>query len=568
MVNKKFLLGILVLVLVFGMTVVGCEGEEVPNNPPTPTPNIILSVSISTGSDDDTPKVDSSLSAEVRTSKESTYGVSYQWKRGTSSYSSFENISGATSSSYRPVIEDIGKYIKVDVKNSDTPNPKESSAVGPVVDARPGKTPSYPIDRVVSDTNLGVMTSSASGWRQLLTSIENTGNYINLDLSACTMSGTSFNPDSTVETGKKYIVSIILPTVATSIEAETSGLLINSTFKNFNNLISVSGDNIITIGKYSFHYNSKLKSVNFPKVTTIGELAFYSCGLENADFPLVQAIGVDAFSSCSSMESMSFPASAELGLSSGSYSNPFINCSKLTFNLIGTGSLSVIENGKALIRNNTILVAYPSASGNITMNSITALGVKVFYGCSGLTDISFPQVTTIGSYAFYGCFNIQDVTFPQATNIGSYAFSSSSYSTSRLQSGDFPLVTTIEQYAFSNCPLSILNIPNVTNIKSDAFSYPGNDALTITMGNSAPNLDYGVFGAGTSFSKTVKVKIPTGATGYSPAASPFAGTSVTVSGTSSNWGNGFRGMGWNGTTTTANTNALNQNISLTIEKTQ
>jgi hypothetical protein len=574
MANKRFWLGILVLALVFGMMVFGCEEEDAPP-PPYTSPNTILSVSISLGSDDDTPKVDSSLSAEVKTRKEDNYGVSYQWKRGTYSYSStFENISGATSRWYTPTVEDAGKYIKVEVKNSDTPNPKESSAVGPVVDARPGKTPSYPTN-LVSSTNLGVMTSSASGWRQLLTSIENKGDYINLDLSACTMSGTSFNPDSTVETGKKYIVSIILPTVATSIEAETgTSLLINSTFKNFNNLISVSGDNIITIGKYSFHNNSKLKNVNFPKATTIGELAFYWCGLENTTFPLAQTIGVNAFNYCSSLESISFPASAELGLSSGIYTNPFTNCSKLIFNLTGTGSLSVIENGKALVRNNTILVAYPSASGNITMNSITALGVKVFYGCSGITDISFPEVTSIGSDAFYGCYNIQDATFPKATSIGSYAFYSSSSSSlfqSRLQSGNFPLVTIIEEYAFSNCPLSTLNIPSVTNIKEDAFYNSGNDALTITMGNSAPNLGLRVFGAGTSSSvKTVKVKIPIGATGYSPAASPFTGTSVTVSGTNStsNWGNGFRGMGWDGTSTTYNTNAINQNISLTIEKTQ
>jgi hypothetical protein len=60
MEKKKFWFVILALALVFGMMVVGCEGEA-PNNPPTP--NTILSVSISTGSDDDTPKVDSNLSA-------------------------------------------------------------------------------------------------------------------------------------------------------------------------------------------------------------------------------------------------------------------------------------------------------------------------------------------------------------------------------------------------------------------------------------------------------------------------------------------------------------------------
>jgi len=396
MVNKRFWLGMLVLTLVFGMTVVGCEGEQnTSKDISKETPNTILSVTISLGADNDTPKVGSSLSAEVKTSKENTYGVSYQWKRGTYI---FENISGATSRWYTPTVEDTDKYIKVEVKNSDTTYPIESSAVGPVVDARPGKTPSYPTNRV-SNTNLGVMTSSASGWRTLLTSIESTGDYINLDLSACTMSGTSFNPDYTVETGKKYIVSIILPTIATSIEAGSFAGY--SAFKNFSNIISVSGENIITIGDFGFSNTSggdKPLSVNFPKVTTIG------------------------------------------------------------------------------------------------------------------------------------------------------------------------------QSAFLNRHLSTLNIPNVTNIKASAFADNSSTTdLTITMGNSAPNLGIEIFGTRSYYdvSRTVKVKIPTGATGYSPAASPFTGTSVTVSGTTStsNWGNGFRGMGWDGTsTTTTTTDSLNQKISLTIEQ--
>jgi hypothetical protein len=458
--------------------------------------------------------------------------------------------------------------------------------------AQPGDSASNPIDRVENNTNLGTMTSSASGWRQLLNSINGTGKYVNLDLSACTMTGTSFNPDPSVETGKEYIVSIILPTAATSIEAGTYSV---TTFKNFTNLKSVAGANIITIGDYSFHdgdyrydylksvdfpkattigerafSDTDLETVNFPLVTTIGEDAFYSCeSLENINFPVVQTIGVNAFRFCSGLESISFPASAQLGFfsSDSSYSNPFTYCEKITFTLSGTGSLSVIENGKALVRNSTILLAYPSASGNITMNNITALDGKVFQSCYDLTGINFPNVTSIGSETFASCYNIQDANFPKATNIGSSAFSSCS----RLQSASFPEATVISYMAFSGCPLSTLSIPKVTTIERYAFETGGDTTLTITMGTTAPtNLASSIFGSGTT-AKTVKIKIPSGATGYTPAASPFAGTSVTVSGTNTtaNWANGLRGGSWNGysfLTSDGGTYYINQNISLTIEQ--
>jgi hypothetical protein len=451
---------------------------------------------------------------------------------------------------------------------------------------QPGASASNPIDRVES-TNLGTMTSSASGWRYLLNSIDSAGKYINLDLSACTMTDEAFNPDSSVETGKKYIVSIILPTAATSIEAGTYS---NPTFKNFTNLKSASGANIITIGDYSFlretgggysylqdgvefpkattigagaFRDTYLESVKFPLVTDIGDSAFsgLSSKLKNADFPVVETIGEGAFSFCSDLESISFPASAKLGYSSydESYSNPFTSCEKVSFTLSGTGSLSVIEDGKALVRDNTILLAYPSASGNITINNITALDGKVFKSCYDLESVSLPQVTSIGSETFAYCTNIQVVSFQQATSIGSEAFSNCS----RLQSASFPLVTTIGSYAFSYCSALVsVNIPKVTEIGAMAFTYTGTAALSITMGSTAPTLGRSIFFL-ISTTKTVTVKVPTGASGYTP----FTGTAVTVSGTNNtaNWANGFRGGGWNGSSF-AQYSELNQNISVIIQQ--
>jgi hypothetical protein len=379
---------------------------------------------------------------------------------------------------------------------------------------QPGDSVNNPIERS-SDTNLGTMTSPTSGWRQLLNSIESAKKYVDLDLSACTMTGTSFNPDATVETGKKYIVSIILPTVATSIEAGTNS---NPSFKNFTNLKSISGENIITIGDYSFlssyggTYPRNLQSVNFPRATTIGESAFSGTCLESMNFPLVTTIGKSAFYG-TYLKSVNFPL-------------------------------------------------------------VTIISESAFSACGQLKNTSFPLVTNIGAEAFSGCRDLQDVNFPQVTVIGTYVFSNCN----GLKSASFPLLSTIGTHAFFGCSnLVTLNIPKVTDIGRSALSYTGDATLSITMGSTAPTLGREMFFNGygdSNIVRTVRLKIPSGATGYSPASSPFSGTSVTVnSGTTANWANGFRGGGWNGytwntgsTIITDGSTYINQNISLIIEQ--
>jgi len=133
----------------------------------------------------------------------------------------------------------------------------------------PGDRYFNPINRVES-INLGDMTSPDSGWKQLLKSIESTGKYINLDLSACTMTGTSFNPDHTFREDKRYIVSLILPNAATSIAAGTD--YYNNSFSGFGALAHIRGTNITTIEDYA---NFRLiETAYFPNVTNIGIYVF------------------------------------------------------------------------------------------------------------------------------------------------------------------------------------------------------------------------------------------------------------------------------------------------------
>jgi len=156
---------------------------------------------------------------------------------------------------------------------------------------------------------LGNMTDGRSGWRQILNAINEAKRYIDLDLSACTMNGTTFDPDNTVVIGKAYIVSLVLPDEAKSLEALRHDSLFNRTFYHFNTLLSVSGANIETINEGIFNYHTSLVSVSFPATVTIGDFAFYNCtNLSGVDIPAAAAIGDFSFYGCESLVNVSFPA--------------------------------------------------------------------------------------------------------------------------------------------------------------------------------------------------------------------------------------------------------------------
>jgi hypothetical protein len=204
--------------------------------------------------------------------------------------------------------------------------------------------------------SLGDMTAENSGWQQLVASIYTARKYVHLDLSACTMSGTEFNPtggrgDS--HSGKSYIVSLILPTAATSIadRVERGDFLItDDAFDDFYNLQSISGANITKIGSYAFNGRGKiysdlfsgLQSVDFPKATSLGNFAFGGCSeLQSVAFPQVTTIGNNAFGGCTSLQSGSFP-------------------------------------------------------------QVTTIGDYAFSGCNSLQSVNLPKVTSIGSNVFAG----------------------------------------------------------------------------------------------------------------------------------------------------------------------
>jgi hypothetical protein len=325
---------------------------------------------------------------------------------------------------------------------------------------------------------------------ELLGVLERARKYVSLDLTECDFSDSSsstgglnknlqFNCIPAISTGKARIVHLDLP-------VETKE--ISGSFANFNSLKTINGDNVTTITNSAFNNLSTLVTANFPKVTNIGS---------------------NAFQNCINLAEMSLSATATIT------SNPFVGCLSVIFNVTGNGSLSTTEDGRALVRNQTDLISYPSATGSLSLDYITTLGTYSLARTT-ITEGVFENVITVGSDAFDYCGSLVSLNLPKAATFNSWAFS-------------------------NNTNLKKLDIPSVRQIDYYAFSSSGNVPLEITMGTTAPGvLGNSIF---SSITKTVTVRVPAGAIGYDD-----------------EWTEAFKGKGTSGTGT------VNTSLTLIIEE--
>jgi hypothetical protein len=172
------------------------------------------------------------------------------------------------------------------------------------------------------------------------------------------------------------------------------------------------------------------------------------------------------------------------------------------------------------------------------------------------------KASTNPSYATFEHFGaLKNVSGANILTMGAYAFR-----TILIATVDFPEATTIGQYAFQACTaLTTVNLPKAMDIGENAFEGFGTGPLTVTLGSAPPELGTAMFSLVPS-TKNVTVRVPSGATAWNTivSGSPYNEPGPTYN---ENWGNGFRGGGWDGSAFQyGGASYVNSNVKLTIEE--
>ena len=198
--------------------------------------------------------------------------------------------------------------------------------------------------------------------------------------------------------------------------------------------------NIKKIGKYAFYNCSDLENVTIPdSVTSIGDHAFQYCDvLDNVTIPQsITSIGDEAFDSCIHLR-LTTPSLGEKLQTIGDRAFYYCGLHEVTIpqsvTSIGDGAFSKCYGLQSLTIN----------------NAATSIGNFAFNDCSSLKTLKLGEhITTIGDGAFYYCYMLSTITIPEKVEkIGSDTF----YYCKHLKSITLPAGLKYFEASLDDCP--------------------------------------------------------------------------------------------------------------------
>ena len=168
----------------------------------------------------------------------------------------------------------------------------------------------------------------------------------------------------------------------------------------------IVGENITSIGMYTFFNMTHLKNVSLPStLTSIKTFAFTFCGkLENITLPQnLQSIGDYAFGGCWNLKSIEIPKS--VSLIPASFCNSCYSLKEV-----------ILHEGLETIEEYAFAFCYKLTKINIP-STVTTFGMASFANAYSLTKLTIPKSVEVISTGFcLGCKSLKEVIFEEGSS--------------------------------------------------------------------------------------------------------------------------------------------------------